>query len=123
MKGIFYDLYSRNILGKYYWHVKIIDIRKSPIIDNPIAYFIKPGTDKHKRHGKYRSHLADELRNVPDSKITEKTHIYLMAYIFSKISRQIKLNPLQTLLFNMMSNNAGERSFHVIIKIKSFWKH
>ena len=61
VKGIFDDLYSGNILGKYYLYVKIIYIGKSTMIDNPVAYFIKPGTEKHKRHGKYQSHLAYEL--------------------------------------------------------------
>ena len=42
-------------------------------------------------------------------KSTVKTHIYSIGYIFSKISRQIKSNPLQTLPVNMRSNNAGER--------------
>ena len=42
-------------------------------------------------------------------KSTVKTHIYSIGYIFSKISRQIKLNPLQTLSVSMRSNNAGER--------------
>ena len=107
VKGIFHDLYSGNILEKYYY-AKIFDIGKSTMIDDLIAYFIKPGTDKDKQHGNYHSHLAYELRNVPTLKVTVKTHTYSMRYIFSKISRQIKSNPLKTLLFNMMSNNAGE---------------
>ena len=82
VKGIFDDLYSGNILGKHYLYVKIIYIGKSTMIDNPVAYFIKPGTEKHKRHGKYQSHLAYELWNVPASKVIVKTYLFNGLYIF-----------------------------------------
>lgn len=119
------DLHSGNILVKYNRCVKIIDFGKSTMIDDSIVCFVKPGTDKHKRYEKYHSHLAYELQNIPGSKVTVKKDIYSMDYIFSKISRQVKSNPLQILPVSTMSNNAGERPnlSHVIIKIKSFWKH
>lgn len=40
------------MLVKYNRYVQIIDFGKSTMIDYPIVYFIKPGTDKHKRYEK-----------------------------------------------------------------------
>lgn len=110
------DLHSGDILVKYNRYVKIIDFGKRTMTDDPIVYFIKPGTDKQKRCEKWYSHLA---------KVTLKTDFYPMGYIFSKISRQVKLNPLDILPLSMMTNNTGERPNYsdVIIKIKIFWKH
>ena len=71
---------------------------------------LEKGTDKHKRYEKYHPNLAYELRNIPGSELTVKTDIYSMGYIFSKISRQVKSNLLQTLSLSMMSNNSGKSS-------------
>ena len=43
------DLHSGDILVKYNRYVKIIDFGKRTMTDDPIVYFIKPGTDKQKR--------------------------------------------------------------------------
>ena len=67
---------------------------------------VKPGTDKHKRYEKLYSHLTYELRNITGFKVTVKTDIYSMGYIFQKIYRQVKSNPLEILSVSMMSNNA-----------------
>ena len=98
VKGVLHnDLHSGNILVKYNRYVKIIDFGKSTMIGDPIVYVIKSGTHKHKRYEKYQSHLAYDLRNIPGLKVTVNTYIYSMVYIFSKISRQVKSNPLEIL--------------------------
>ena len=92
------------------------------MIGDPIVCFIKPGTDKHKRYEQQYFHLAFQLRNITGSKVTVKTDNYSMVYIFSKICRQVKSNPLEILSASMMSDNAGERLnlSNVVIKIKNF---
>ena len=52
-KGVLHnDLHHGDILVKYNRYVKIIDLGKSTMIDDPILYFINPGIDKHKRYEK-----------------------------------------------------------------------
>ena len=50
-KGVLHNvLHSGNILVKYNQYVKIINLGKSAMIDDPIVYFIKPETGKSKRY-------------------------------------------------------------------------
>ena len=76
------DLHSGDILVKYNRYVKIIDFGKRSMTDDPIVYFIKPGTDKQKWCEKWYSHLACELRNIPCSKVTLKTDFYPVGYTY-----------------------------------------
>ena len=48
---------------------KFVYLSESTVLEDPVTYFVKAGTDKHKRHDPYNCsniyHLAYELWNLP----------------------------------------------------------
>ena len=64
------DLHSCNILLR---NGKFVYLSKSTVVEDPVTYFVKAGTDKHKREEPYHREniypLAYELWNFPGSKV------------------------------------------------------
>ena len=64
------DLYWCNILIRNGKFVNSID---TTVVEDPVTYFVKADTDKHKRHDPYNCsniyHIAYELWNLPGSKV------------------------------------------------------
>lgn len=109
-RGILHnDLHPGNILIRELKYVKLIDFGKSTLIEDPVTYKIKPGSEKHKRYNTYHRHLAHELRNVPGSVTTCSSDIYSLGYNFEKISSHVECSKLASVAAKMISANLKER--------------
>ena len=85
----------------------------------PVIYTIKPGLEREKRCNKYHSHLAFELRNKPGSKVSVKTDIYSLGYLFRKIADNFSNKVLQSIPTSMMNEVPYKRPelFSVVLQL------
>jgi len=58
------DIHPGNVLIRSMRHVKLIDFGKATLVDDPVIYSIKHGTEKHEKYNRLHKHLGFELRNI-----------------------------------------------------------
>ena len=110
LKGILHnDLHANNILIRNEMYVKIIDFGKATLIEDPVIYSIKKGSEKQRLYNKMHCHLAFELRNVPGSKVSEETDIFSLGYNFEKVAVKARQTKLTHIAIKMISQEPRKR--------------
>ena len=98
--------------------MKIIDFGKCTLIEDPVIYTIRPGSEKQKLYNKYHCHLANELRHVPGSKVSCKTDIYSIGYIFNVISNKSDIDGLSKIAKPLLNHLPEERPELVCVLVE-----
>ena len=98
--------------------MKIIDFGKYTLIEDPVIYAIKPGSEKQKLYNKYHCHLAYELRHISGSKVSCKTDIYLIGYIFNVISNKSDIDGLSKIAKPLLNHLPEERPELVCVLVE-----
>ena len=110
LKGILHnDLHCNNALLRGDCHVKMIDFGKCTLIKDPVIYAIEPGSEKQKPYNKYHCHLEYELRHFPGSKVSCKTDIYSIGYIFNVIPNKCDIDGLSKITKPLLNHLLEER--------------
>ena len=86
-----------------------IDFGKYTLIEDPVIYAIKPGSEKQKLCNKYHCHLAYELWHIPGLKASCKTDIYSIGYIFNVISNKCDIDVLSKIAKPLLNHLPKER--------------
>lgn len=110
LKGILHnDLHANNILIRNEMYVKIIDFGKATLIEDPVVYSIKKGSEKQRLYNKIHCHLAFELRNVPGSKVSEESDIFSLGYNFEKVAVKVCQTKLSNIATKMICQDPQKR--------------
>lgn len=110
-KGITHnDLHTRNLIIRDRRYLKIIDMGKASLIDDPVEYNIS-GSNRQKIYNTRHRHLAYELRNVRGSRTSVYSDIYSVGYVMDRVATSLKFEKLVLLAAGML-NKQPERRPH-----------
>lgn len=90
-------------------HVKLIDLGKVTLVDDPVTYSIRVGSKKHDQYNSFHCHLGNELRNISGSSTSFKSDIYSLGYCFGKISTLVNSDQLSKFSKTMMYDRPTDR--------------